>query len=62
MIISNKNKRNVGRPSMRTMTVRKGVKHGKAVQICNYPRETKYLLSAMQGVSIFALIAKADAL
>ena len=27
MIISNKNKRNVGRPSLRTMTVRKGVKH-----------------------------------
>ena len=27
MIISNKNKRSIGRPSMRTMTVRQGVKH-----------------------------------
>lgn len=31
MIISNKSKRSVGRPSMRTMTVRKGVKHATIV-------------------------------
>ena len=31
MIISNKNKRSVGRPSLRTMTVRKGLKHATIV-------------------------------
>lgn len=31
MIISNKNKRSQGRPSLRTMTVRKGLKHATIV-------------------------------
>ena len=45
MIISNKNKRTSGRPSLRTMTVRKGLKHATIV----FSRKTGSDLQMLSG-------------